>query len=27
LGISEVNVGVRLNRARTALKKLMGESP
>jgi RNA polymerase sigma-70 factor (ECF subfamily) len=25
LGISEVNVGVRLNRARTALKKLMGE--
>jgi len=27
LGISETNVGVRLNRARTALKKLMGERP
>jgi RNA polymerase sigma factor (sigma-70 family) len=25
LGISETNVGVRLNRARTALRKLMGE--
>jgi RNA polymerase sigma-70 factor (ECF subfamily) len=27
LGISETNVGVRLNRARTSLKRLMGESP
>jgi RNA polymerase sigma factor (sigma-70 family) len=27
LGISESNVGVRLNRARATLRKLMGESP
>jgi RNA polymerase sigma-70 factor (ECF subfamily) len=27
LGISENNVGVRLNRARASLRKLMGESP
>jgi RNA polymerase sigma factor (sigma-70 family) len=27
LGISESNVGVRLNRARASLRKLMGESP
>jgi len=27
LGISETNVGVRLNRARTTLKRLMGERP
>jgi len=27
LGISETNVGVRLNRARTSLKRLMGEGP
>jgi RNA polymerase sigma factor (sigma-70 family) len=27
LGISESNVGVRLNRARTSLRKLMGEGP
>jgi RNA polymerase sigma-70 factor (ECF subfamily) len=27
LGISENNVGVRLNRARTSLRKLMGETP
>jgi len=27
LGISETNVGVRLNRARTSLKRLMGERP
>ena len=27
LGISETNVGVRLNRARTSLKRLMGENP
>ena len=27
LGISETNVGVRLNRARTSLNRLMGESP
>jgi len=26
LGISETNVGVRLNRARASLRKLMGES-
>jgi RNA polymerase sigma-70 factor (ECF subfamily) len=27
LGISENNVGVRLNRARASLRKLMGECP
>ena len=27
LGISETNVGVRLNRARASLRKLMGEGP
>ncbi len=27
LGISESNVGVRLNRARASLRKLMGEGP
>ena len=27
LGISENNVGVRLNRARASLRKLMGETP